>query len=109
MHCDTKNEAQAEIYYESNSSRLVHIKCPIKWTLKWKNIARIKNLTLTNSTQWNNLKTSWIMIKLKESRGKELWIIVPKNPKNPNLKWDFGHSSNFTYVKNILMILSYWY
>lgn len=56
MYYDTKNEAQSAIYYESHSSRLVYIKCPIKWTLKWKNIARIKNPTLTNSTQWNNLK-----------------------------------------------------
>lgn len=34
MYYDTKNEAQSAIYYESHSSRLVYIKCPIKWTLK---------------------------------------------------------------------------
>lgn len=56
MCCDTKNVAQSEMHCVSHSSRLVYIKCPIKWALKWKNIAGIKNSTLTNSTQWNNLK-----------------------------------------------------
>ena len=34
MYCDTKNVAQPEIQYVSHSSRLVYIKCPIKWALK---------------------------------------------------------------------------
>lgn len=92
MHCDTKNEAQAEIYYESNSSRLVHIKCPIKWTLKWKNIARIKNSTLTNSTQWNNLKIIMDYDQVKGIMRQGTLNHCTKNPQKPKSEmglWSF--------------------